>query len=86
MVAHHGVDYAYDLQAIISFCRPHDRALGFNQAILEAVKHGDAVTLETLFKTYDVDFEWDISKDYVYRKAAELKADACLEVMKRYNY
>ena len=97
-VAHHGVDYAKGLQCTVSHDLPllRFRTPAFNSALFHAVWHNDAVTLQTLFEkqtlfeTYDVNHwsspGWDMSKDLVRRRAVESKADACLEVMKRYNY
>jgi hypothetical protein len=89
-----GRDYADGLQGMVGaelrtaeFMAPHR---GFNRAILETVLHNDAVTMEELFRSYDVDFANDVNKDTVYRFASGTerlrKADACLKIMKRYNY
>lgn len=82
MAAHHGEDYAnkWNIPPL------RYRRRGFNRAILETVMHDDAVTMEKLFLSYEVNFEFDIDKNLVYRKATEYKADACLKLMKRYDY
>lgn len=94
IAAHQGGDYADGLQGMVGaelrtaeFMAPHR---GFNRAILETVLHDDAVTMEELFRSYDVNFANDVNKDTVYRFASGTerlrKADACLKIMKRYNY